>query len=108
MAVISHGQFGMYQDLAMALRLPTADQLYAREGLAGEVGELLGYFAKCRRDGVIVDRNHVKKELGDTLWFITAIARDFGFSLEDIADGNLEKLYGRKERGTLQGSGDNR
>lgn len=97
-----------YHMLAMALRLPTADQLYAREGLAGEVGELLGYFAKCRRDGKIVDRDHVKKELGDTLWFITAIAQDFGFSLEAIAQGNLDKLYDRKDRGVLQGSGDDR
>jgi NTP pyrophosphatase (non-canonical NTP hydrolase) len=100
--------FNQYHASAMALRLPTADQLYAREGLAGEVGELLGYFAKCRRDQKIVDRMHVKKELGDTLWFVTAIAEDFGFSLEDIAQGNLDKLYDRKDRGVLQGSGDNR
>jgi NTP pyrophosphatase (non-canonical NTP hydrolase) len=97
-----------YQREAMSFRLSTADAQYAREGLAGEVGELLGYFAKARRDYGTVDYKHVRKELGDILWMVAAIADDWGLSLASVAEGNIDKLSGRKSRGTLQGSGDNR
>jgi NTP pyrophosphatase (non-canonical NTP hydrolase) len=97
-----------YQREALGFRLSTADSLYAQLGLAGEVGELLGAIAKCRRDGKTLDVLNVKKELGDVLWFVAAIADDFGLTLASVADGNVAKLYGRSVRGTLQGSGDDR
>lgn len=50
----------------------------------------------------------LEKEVGDALWYVSNIARDLKVSLEDVAGGNLEKLQSRKERGVLQGSGDNR
>jgi NTP pyrophosphatase (non-canonical NTP hydrolase) len=92
----------------MSFRLCTADAQYAREGLAGEVGELLGAFAKGRRDGVSPGLQYIKKELGDILWMVAAIAEDNSLTLASVAEGNIEKLSGRKARGTLQGSGDNR
>ncbi len=42
------------------------------------------------------------------LWYIAALARDLNVDMQDLAMQNLEKLYGRKERGTLGGNGDNR
>jgi len=36
------------------------------------------------------------------------MAKEVGVPLGDIMQDNLNKLHGRKERGTLQGSGDNR
>ena len=51
---------------------------------------------------------HIKKELGDLLWFIAALAADCGLSLGSVAEGNIEKLSGRKDRGTLGGNGDER
>lgn len=97
-----------YQTEAMGFRLPSAGGLYAQLGLVGEVGELLGYIAKCRRDGVTPDVTNIKKELGDVLWFVAAIAHDFYLDLNDVAVGNIDKLAGRKVRGTIQGSGDDR
>lgn len=97
-----------YQDLAMSTRLETADEVYAMLGLSGEVGELHGYIAKVIRDDTDIDREHIKKELGDILWFIAAIAHDQGLRLSEIADTNINKLKKRKAAGTLQGSGDNR
>ena len=98
-----------YQAEAMSLRLPSADDLYAKFGLVGEVGELFSLLAKARRDGMLFDHDlMIKKELGDVLWFIAAVAMDHGYSLEDVAVGNLTKLYKRKNENTLQGSGDNR
>ncbi len=47
-------------------------------------------------------------EVGDTLWYISALATELGVPLEDLAYKNIEKLTGRKIRGTIGGSGDNR
>ena len=98
-----------YQDQAMSFRLPSANEAYALYGLMGEVGEFYGALAKAIRDeDGAIDAVMVRKELGDILWFVAAVAADFGFDLEDIARGNLDKLSSRKDRGVIQGSGDNR
>jgi NTP pyrophosphatase (non-canonical NTP hydrolase) len=101
-----------YQHEALSFRLESADEAYALFGLVGEVGELYSFIAKTIRDnpeqtneGV---QTYVKKELGDILWMLSAIAADHGLLLEDVARGNIEKLSGRAARGTIQGSGDER
>jgi len=50
----------------------------------------------------------VAKELGDVLWYVAMSAWEIGYSLEDIAVLNTEKLESRKKRGVINGSGDNR
>jgi NTP pyrophosphatase (non-canonical NTP hydrolase) len=50
----------------------------------------------------------LKKELGDCLWFIAGICYSQNISLEEIAIQNLAKLASRKERGVIDGNGDNR
>ncbi len=50
----------------------------------------------------------MKKELGDCLWFISILAFEAGLNLGEVAQENLDKLFSRKERGVLQGSGDDR
>lgn len=98
-----------YQIQEMEVRLPSASPEYAILGLPGEVGELCSLVAKSIRDGRKFDHDQmVKKELGDVLWFVAAIAADHGFTLEDVANANIHKLRTRKAVGTLQGSGDNR
>lgn len=88
------------------------DFIYPALKLAGEAGEVAEKVGKIIRDkgGVIfeADRQALKKELGDVLWYIAALARELDFSLEDVAQANLDKLAGRVQRGTLQGSGDDR
>lgn len=101
--------FSQYQAQAMSFRKLSADATYALLNLPGEVGELLSLEAKARRDGPKEDfLVQAKKELGDIMWCLAAVAEDFGFDLEDIAQTNIDKLTGRKERGTLDGSGDDR
>ena len=101
--------FNDYQNEAMSFRMETATALYAVLNLAGEVGELNSLMAKDIRDGRKPDYDmNVKKELGDVLWSIAAIAIDHGFTLQDIADTNITKLSKRKIDNTLTGSGDNR
>lgn len=86
--------------------------VYPTLGLAGEAGEVAEKIKKViRDDGGEVSgekKREIKKELGDVLWYVAQIASELGLSLEDIAETNLEKLFSRKERGTLHGSGDSR
>ena len=81
---------------------------YPLLGLAGEVGEICNKLKKVHRDGVIPDPEDIKKELGDVLWYISALANEFEIKLDDIAKANIEKLQSRMKRGTISGSGDNR
>jgi NTP pyrophosphatase (non-canonical NTP hydrolase) len=101
-------EFDKYQEDAMSFRLPSADQGYAILGLTGEVGEFMGYLAKCMRDGQEPQMEHLCKELGDILWFVAAIADDLDMGLSEVAERNIQKLSIRKSKGTIQGSGDNR
>lgn len=92
--------------------------IYPALGLANEAGEVGGKIKKLiRDDGIRFDgsakltdkqRADIAAELGDVLWYIAALGRDLGISLNEIATMNLEKLFSRQERGTLGGSGDDR
>jgi NTP pyrophosphatase (non-canonical NTP hydrolase) len=103
-------RFNEYQDVALSFRLKSADEQYAILNLAGEVGELMSHEAKLIRDGGNIGTHleNIKKELGDILWCVSAIARDNGFDLDEVAQGNIEKLTRRKANGTITGSGDAR
>lgn len=102
--------FTEYQIQAMSFRLKSADDVYAMMNLAGEVGELLSLEAKGRRDGYNLAeyKDNIKKELGDILWCVAAIAEDNCIDLEEIAVENIVKLTSRKARNKIQGNGDNR
>jgi NTP pyrophosphatase (non-canonical NTP hydrolase) len=81
-------------------------------GLVGEAGEVAEKFKKIVRDknGVVSneDKADIEKELGDVLWYISALADYLGLELDDVANKNLEKLFSRRDRGVQTGSGDNR
>lgn len=97
-----------YQRSAMTFRLPTADREYALLNLFAEAGEVAGKAAKHRRDGGDVQEYNtaIKKELGDVLWQVAAVAKDHGWTLSQVAEHNLEKLSSRQQRDAIQGSGD--
>lgn len=86
--------------------------VYPTLGLTGEAGEVAEKIKKVIRDkGGKIDeetREAIKKELGDVLWYVSQIASELKISLEDVAAGNISKLYDRMERGKLSGDGDNR
>ena len=84
-----------------------ADQ-YLIAGLAGEVGELASIFAKHWRGDGDLNPDHAAAELGDVLWFVAMLADELGYNLSAIAQGNLDKLADRQQRGKLKGNGDNR
>ena len=86
--------------------------VYPTLGLVNEAGEVAGKIKKIFRDkgGVIGDddREALKGELGDVLWYLTQICTELGLSLEEVAAANIEKLFSRLERGQIRGEGDER
>ncbi|GHO92234.1 hypothetical protein KSF_022820 [Reticulibacter mediterranei] len=86
--------------------------VYPTLGLVNEAGEVAGKIKKIFRDkgGKIsdADREALKYELGDVLWYLTQICTELDLTLEEVAASNLEKLFSRLERGTIHGDGDNR
>lgn len=106
---------------------------YCALKLNGEAGELAEHVGKAMRDdGLIaieidsVDADGYKlgrvsfaplnparktaiiKEVGDVLWYLSAICNELGITLEAAAASNLQKLFSRTERNKLQGEGDER
>lgn len=81
-------------------------------GLQGEVGEVFEQIKRMYRDdnGVLTEDREKKivYELGDALYYIAAVARTLGYTLQEVADKNAKKLYSRKERGVLVGDGSDR
>tara|TARA_R110001606_G_scaffold4638_1_gene21843 strand:+ start:548 stop:862 length:315 start_codon:yes stop_codon:yes gene_type:complete len=77
-------------------------------GLMGEAGEIAEKVKKQIRDGSLVSGEAIIKELGDVMFYVTALANYYDSNLDEVLQTNVDKLNGREERGTLQGSGDNR
>lgn len=99
--------FSYYSYLAMRTAHCSVggDLLYLGCGLAGEAGEIANELKKVARDdsGVLTDDRRIRLmgEIGDTLWYLNALACAMGVSLEACATGNIEKLearYGLLER----------
>ena len=102
--------FKNYQSLAKttAIYPDNAKITYPCLGLAGEVGEICEKIKKHIRDGRELDKDDLTKELGDVLWYLSALSGDLGIDLEDVATMNYNKLKSRMERNVISGSGDNR
>ena len=68
-------------------------------GLAGESGEVIEMTKKPVFHGHDLDRLKLRKELGDVLWYLAAIATLCGLDLDDVAEGNISKLKARYPNG---------
>ena len=107
--------FREYQKAALESAIyPNKGQniFYPALGLCGESGEIAEKVKKVFRDqgGALTsdNRDALRKEIGDVLWYCAAMAYECDLNLDDIACLNIEKLSSRKERGVLSGSGDDR
>lgn len=72
----------------------TGKSSIALYGLAGEIGGLFSLFKKRLRDRQPPQqfRDDLREELGDILWYLSALASHNGIKLEDVATTNLEKI----------------
>jgi NTP pyrophosphatase (non-canonical NTP hydrolase) len=77
-------------------------------GLVGEAGEIAEKVKKQVRDDSAVTKEQMIKELGDVLFYVTALANHYGSDLHEVLRINVDKLNSRQDRGVLGGSGDNR
>ena len=116
-----------YQDKAMTTCLASCkNEVYAINGLTAEVGEINDKIAKWVRKGIFrIDNNRLTYstadeevvneyqeelalEVGDCLWFLALCSRQLGYTLEEVAQMNLDKLRDRAQRNVIIGNGDNR
>lgn len=118
-----------YQKRAMTTCMPSSENFsYMFLNLVGEVGELASKVAKhIRKEKATIVENEfvlecetiedavraddpiydaIKKEAGDILWQLSGVCTIFGWSLEEVAKVNLDKLAARKAVGTIDGNGD--
>ena len=114
-----------YQEKAMTTCMQSSNNFsYMFLNLVGEVGEFASKVAKHIRKGKVSLENNVlqgkwniddnseeqinelKKEAGDVLWQLSGLCSVMGWSLEEVAQMNLDKLAARKVAGTIDGNGD--
>ena len=69
--------------------------LYAAIGMCGEAGEVSELVKKYAYHGHAIDTEHLARELGDVLWYVSYMAHLFGYSLGKIMEMNQDKLAKR-------------
>ena len=69
--------------------------VWTATGLAGEAGEVSELIKKGIFHQQGIDREKMKKELGDVLWYLSGLAGQFGITLDEIMEHNIEKLKAR-------------
>ena len=73
------------------LESKTVEHLYWSNGAAGEMGEVCNEVKKEIRDGG--DRTErIISEIGDVLFYLSALAKSHGFKLEDSINQQIKKL----------------
>lgn len=73
-------------------------EAHALHGMVAELGEIHGIFQKAFQGHEMSDE-HLKRELGDLLWFIAEFATARHWLLSDVAETNIEKLRARYPEG---------
>ena len=117
-------ELNKYQEKAMTTCMPSSENFsYMFLNLVGEVGEFASKVAKAIRKGnaeishskllrigdtdmLAKQEDELKKEAGDILWQLSGLCTVMGWSLEEVAQMNLDKLAARKAVGTIDGNGD--
>ena len=78
--------------------MPWEIQSHALHGMVAEIGELHGIYQKVYQ-GHEADIDHLKKELGDLLWFVAEYCTGSEWDLSEIAQLNIDKLKARYPEG---------
>lgn len=68
-------------------------------GLSGESGEIIDHVKKHIFHSHELDEVGMAKELGDILWYAANLADVLGFTLDEIAQMNVDKLKRRYPNG---------
>ena len=92
-----------YQDFVRRVDLIGKEETKLRmlhyiSGLSSESGEVAALYQKCIRSGGApedIDTIKLRDELGDLLWYFTAVAQFHEISIEEIICQNMIKLKQR-------------
>ena len=92
-----------YQKLAMTTLNPALSKkdvlINGVMGLCGESGEAIDVVKKHLAQGHPLDRDKLIKELGDIAWYLAETATALDVTLEEVMEGNIEKLRRRYPEG---------
>ena len=92
-----------YQKLAMTTLNPELSKqdvlINGVMGLCGESGEAIDIVKKHLHQGHELDKEKLAKELGDIAWYLAETAWALDIPLEDILQGNIDKLKKRFPEG---------
>lgn len=92
-----------YQKLAMVTLNPALSKkdvlINGVMGLCGEAGEAIDIVKKHLAQGHDLDREKLVKELGDIAWYLAETAWALEVPLEEVLQGNIDKLKARYPRG---------
>lgn len=77
---------------------PLQIEEHALHGMVGEIGEIHSIYQKLYQ-GHEIDKEHLKKEVGDLLWFIAEYCTALNFDLNDVMQTNIDKLKARYPEG---------
>ena len=91
--------FNEYQNLAMRTANKSCDYANAGLGLTGEAGECADIIKKHMYHGHELDKESLKKELGDVMWYIALTCELLGTTMNDVANTNVQKLIKRYPNG---------
>lgn len=64
-------------------------------GLTGEAGEVSDLVKKGIFHEKGINLEHLKKECGDVMWYLSLICESCGFTLDDVMQTNIDKLIAR-------------
>ena len=121
-------QLNEYQKAAMTTCMESSNNFsYMFLNLVGELGEFASKVGKqIRKCNITIGGKtlpnsllttlegddftnmdtELMKEAGDILWQLSGVCSVMGWSLEEVAQMNLDKLAARKAVGTIDGNGD--
>ena len=92
-----------YQNLAMTTLNPELNRkdvlINGVMGLCGESGEAIDIVKKWLAQGHELDKDKLIKELGDIAWYLAETAYALDVPLEDVLQGNIDKLKKRYPEG---------
>ena len=92
-----------YQSLAMTTLNPELDKkdvlINGVMGLCGESGEVIDVVKKWLAQGHELNREKILAELGDVAWYLAEVAYALDTPLEEVLEGNINKLKKRYPEG---------
>jgi len=104
--------FKAYQEKAVRTAIyprvadyPIVGLMYAALGLNGEAGEVAEDIKKSWRNDMCITSERIakiKEELGDVLWYVSAVAHELELDLDEIAKNNIKKLEARHKKDALK------